>query len=415
MKINSLYDVVKADLCSGCGLCGSIAGQDKISIEINEAGYFRPRINHLDNESWQVIQKVCPGVQISREKKRKINQEEMLWGPIQSIWAGFATEKNIRWFASSGGALSALLIYLIEANDIDCIVQIGTCDDPLTPTVCLSNKRQQILRNVGSRYAPSSPLSNLLYLLKKDKKRFAFVGKPCDVAALKAYANLYPIIQQRIIVMLSFFCAGVPSLFATYDLLQALGVEKCNVETIRYRGCGWPGRASVKTLDGKEYSMSYDESWGNILGKRLQLRCKICPDSVGELADISFGDAWHIKNGRPSFDESPGRTLILVRSERGQKFFNAACDSGFLEVETFPIDQLAIIQPYQINRKMSLLPRLLALRLSGCPTPRFEGFHLVRMAYKAGITSFVWQFLGMLFRLLQKKVLNQIDSHKSEN
>lgn len=50
--------------------------------------------------------------------------------------------------------------------------------------------------------------------------------------------------------------------------------------------------------------MSYNESWGNILGKYLQKRCKICPDGIGEFADIVCADAWHgDKSGYPNFEE----------------------------------------------------------------------------------------------------------------
>jgi coenzyme F420 hydrogenase subunit beta len=37
--------------------------------------------------------------------------------------------------------------------------------------------------------------------------------------------------------------------------------------------------------------MSYADSWGGILSRHVQFRCKICPDGTGGFADVVCADA----------------------------------------------------------------------------------------------------------------------------
>ncbi len=52
------------------------------------------------------------------------------------------------------------------------------------------------------------------------------VGKPCDVAALRALERQDTRVSARFPVMLSFFCAGVPSLEGAAGILKALEVQE---------------------------------------------------------------------------------------------------------------------------------------------------------------------------------------------
>ncbi len=400
MQAYSLEEVTQAGLCAGCGICEALSGRDKVRMELDDNGFYRPRILQTAPEAWGQIQEVCPGISVKQNSNSGTTRLERLWGPVQSVWVGHSTDEQIRWQASSGGALSAILIFLLETGRVDRVVHVGADrSDPFLTAVYQSRTREQVMENAGSRYAPTAPLTGLAAWLAEEKTRFAFVGKPCDIAALRAYGKLNPAVEQRIIALVSFFCAGVPSLLATYDLIHALGVNKDEVKQFRYRGFGWPGRATAVDAKGKEYSASYEDSWGKILGKRLQFRCKICPDGVGELADVVCGDAWHMQNGMPSFEERPGRSLILARTTVGQHLVEEALAAGFLQAGEYNLQDLEVIQPYQKSRRQAIAPRLLALRLVGRPVPRYKGFFLMRNAWDAGLPFFLKQVGGMLRRL----------------
>lgn len=57
-------------------------------------------------------------------------------------------------------------------------------------------------------YGISVPLKDILQIVQSDKK-YAFVGKPCDVMALRRYLNKNEKLTKNIIYLLSFFlCRG---------------------------------------------------------------------------------------------------------------------------------------------------------------------------------------------------------------
>lgn len=403
MRAKSVKDVVDASLCTGCGICEAISGLGQIEMKIDSAGFYRPQVNSTNSESWKTIRQVCPGVVLNQAHNANPRRLEKLWGPICSTRVGYSTDGVIRWSAASGGALSALLVYLLETGKVDYVVHIGVVDGkPLQTAVCKSYTREQVLSRAGSRYVPTAPLVSLLEILS-EQSRFAFVGKPCDIAALRAYIQLEPRISPQIVALLSFFCAGVPSILATSDLVRALGVNEREVQQLRYRGMGWPGKASVVDNQRHVHSMSYQESWGEILGPRLQFRCKICPDGIGEMADIVCGDAWHIEGGRPSFEERPGQSLILTRTTQGQQLVEQAEVAGYLNTTKFDLETLEVIQPYQKNRRRAIVPRLLALWLVRRAFPKYSGFYLTNNAIDAGPWSFAREFGGMLRRLAKNK------------
>ena len=132
-------------------------------------------------------------------------------------------------------------------------------------------------------------------------KKYAFIGKPCDVTVLKNFQKLNPIIAEMIPITMSFFCAGLPRIDAQKKLLEEMG---CNgrVVSLRYRGNGWPGYATVNLENGKQCKMDYNTSWGKILGRDIMKMCRFCLDGIGEMADIACCDVWYLtEDNKPNF------------------------------------------------------------------------------------------------------------------
>ena len=66
MYFNKLTDITDNGLCIGCGLCQSIAGKDKIEINMNTKGQLLPKeIKKIDDKTFHKIVKTCPGTNIN--------------------------------------------------------------------------------------------------------------------------------------------------------------------------------------------------------------------------------------------------------------------------------------------------------------------------------------------------------------
>ncbi|WP_425992872.1 Coenzyme F420 hydrogenase/dehydrogenase, beta subunit C-terminal domain [Brevundimonas sp. TWP2-3-2] len=370
-----LNRIVRGGLCQGCGACASALGPDRLSMKMDSSGYLRPaRVSAPEAGDDVVLAKVCSGYGLDQEAAGR--PYDATWGPILSLQTGYSKDPEVRYKGSSGGVISALAIHLVETGAVDFVLQThASTEDPIGNETSASRDRSSIIASAGSRYSPSFPLVDIETHLAGER-RFAFVGRPCDVAALRRMALRDPRIDVQVPIMLSFFCAGVPSRKGALAVLDALGVEHSDVKEFTYRGRGWPGLARAIRHDGTDASMDYNSSWGAILNRHLQFRCKICPDGTGEFADVVCADAWYGKDGYPDFTEVDGRSLVVGRTERGQALIAAASARGVLALNPLEAAELRGMQPYQYERKRAVLSRLAALLLKGRTVPRFNGLGL---------------------------------------
>lgn len=404
--MNFLNKVLKEDVCSGCGLCVSISG-GKIQMAMSENGFLRPRITKkLSSKEEESIIKTCPGIIVKHDLNySNPSNFDDIWGPYNKILKGYSTNSEVRFSGSSGGVLTALGGYLIETKKVDCIVHVGASKTlPYINETKVSYTFQELLNNAGSRYAPSSPLEIIKELLDL-KKTLAVIAKPCDISALRRFIQLYPEINNQIKYLLSFMCAGVPSINGTKETIKKLGVELEDVNELRYRGEGWPGYFKVTNKFNEEFKMTYNESWGTILNKHLQFRCKICVDGTGEFADITCADAWdESNNGYPSFEEKEGQSLIIQRTAKGDELIEQAIKENYLRVDDnlISVRDIDKMQPYQLTRKKNIFYRKMALKTLGYSLPRYELKKLFKVSKSENIKKSFKNYLGMLIRKIKQ-------------
>ena len=101
------------EYCTGCGLCCSITNQQ---LEYDSKGF--PKV-HIDEQYEQLYKTVCP---CSGNASKKISQTSM-WGKSEAVYVGWATDKSIRYHASSGGILTAICCYLLDEQIVDGVIQ----------------------------------------------------------------------------------------------------------------------------------------------------------------------------------------------------------------------------------------------------------------------------------------------------
>lgn len=393
-----LEQIVGGNLCHGCGGCVAIAGPGAVEMRMNDAGYLRPEpVGILPGGYDERLDQVCSGRRIVQQPQASAPHAN--WGPLITVEAGHATDPGVRFRGSSGGVLSAIAIHLLEAGLVDAVIHASADpQDPVGNVTRASRDRDEIMGAAGSRYAPSSPLADLEAHLASGG-RYAFIGKPCDLATLRALARHDPRIDAQIPYKLSFFCAGVPSRKGAQALLRAMGVEPGELARFDFRGNGWPGVARAVRHDGTEATMDYAASWGAVLSRHLQFRCKICPDGVGAFADIVAADAWYGRDGYPDFEERDGRSLVIARTKAGRALLDSTVGQGKILLNPLPVREIALMQPYQVSRKRAVLARCLALLLLGRMLPRYSGLQLVRNVLRASPLWLVRNMLGTLRRL----------------
>ena len=372
-------------MCTGCGLCAAMS--EAVTME-NIKGFQRPVFKgevplDQDDNLNRDFRAACPGLRVEAVRNEGSTRHPVL-GPIVGIWEAHATDDSVRTKASSGGVLTALNLFLIETGRASKVLS-ATADstNPRTTVPVTIMTREQALAAAGSRYAPTSTLSHQKAFLPG----VAITGKPCEVSAYRAYSRVN---DAELPFLMSFFCAGTPSQQATDDLVEKLGIPRdVPLANLWYRGNGWPGEFTATSVDGDTVSTTYTESWGAALGPTVQWRCRICPDGVGESADITAGDFWEAdEKGYPEFSDKPGRSVLIARTQRGYELVLEAARAGVLSINPTNPDVVASMQPYQTSRRQFLLPRLLGSRILLGAVPYVSGFGILKSALRNPIRSY---------------------------
>lgn len=388
--------VLKNDLCLGCGLCESIY-PDICKMEINKQGFYYPSFKiPLDKNQDNILNKLCPSIHI----KANFRDKNSYWGPLLKISEAWASDDDIRFHAASGGVTTSLAIFLLETAKVDAILQVGNNDGSyLYNSLKESVTTNQILKNAQSRYAPALVFKEIKQIIANNPdKKYAFIGKPCDIAAIRNLQREYASFNNQLRLCISIFCAGMPSYTASEKTWRQSGYTD-DPESVVYRGDGWPGYFKAKWQDGREYKISYNESWGKILGRSLGMRCKVCPDGIGELADIAIGDSWSTKDGFPDFTEQPGRCFVMIRTKKGQELFQEALDKGYIIEKDMNLDRINEIQPYQNQRRRLTFWRLLPLQVKTGFLLKFKGLRVLKLGLQADFISALKTLIGSCKRV----------------
>lgn len=380
----AIGSVLAADTCSGCGACALISS--RVEVGIDSSGFVRPHVvgepenSETDAREAAEFDRACPGRRVPAPE-RSGRQRHPVLGDYVSVWEGWAVDPDTRFAGSSGGVLTALSGWLIDAGHVtSAVAAAGSSTQPTRTVPVRLTTKTEALAASGSRYAPVGVAA-----IAQFDGATAVVAKPCEVSAIRQLALARDAEQP---VLLSFFCAGTPHQQATDELVAALGVAPSDATGVRYRGNGWPGQFTVGGRDGQPRSTSYERSWGEHLGPHVQWRCKVCADGMGDHADIAVGDFWGADGaGYPVFEDAPGRSVILARTPRGHELLTGAVAAGVLEIRPIDLDAVARVQPLQVERSSMVGARLAGRLLAGRAIPRYPGYPLLRRALRSPVRA----------------------------
>ncbi len=379
---------------------------NRITMDLSTDGFMRPIVEPLNPQQQsnpqEILQfkKTCPGSTMTAPNDEQLQKDD-IFGTYVSSWVAWAVDPQIRNAGSSAGVLTALSNWLISTGRVNSVKASAEGQSDPRRTVPLTiTSREEALIAAGSRYAPVANLSNLT---REDFRDSAIVGKPCEASAIRQYADALQIPKEDHPIVMSFFCAGTPSQHATNALAELLEAPVDEIESLRYRGNGWPGEFAITLTSGDKKTMSYDKSWGTYLGRTVQWRCKICVDGTGGHSDIAVGDYWEVdQKGYPTFENADGRSVVIARTARGDELLQLAVSTGVIVTEPLNLSHVAAVQPLQTDRKQTLAARLAGRRIAGKRVPRYRGYGLIRIAKTTGKRN-IRAFAGTFVRTRQNR------------
>ncbi|WP_047863778.1 Coenzyme F420 hydrogenase/dehydrogenase, beta subunit C-terminal domain [Rubrobacter aplysinae] len=219
--------------------------------------------------------------------------------------------------AQDGGFVSALIISLLEKDEIDgALLAKESATEPWKGEAFLATTPEEVRECAGSFYNQTLALGHVDF---KDydlppNPRVAVVGTPCEIEGIKA-------MQARPWVWGS---SKVEAITLTIALLctKSFNYEKLMLDEVQEkRGVNLDDVGRVDIIRGKFIVQDHDgetifeEPIKDFHGAALK-GCDECADFMGHAADISVG----------SVGSADGYSSVLVRSDEGKVAFDAVRD-----------------------------------------------------------------------------------------
>jgi coenzyme F420 hydrogenase subunit beta len=357
-----------------------MAGAGLVDVVLTPEGRERPVARQpLDEATLERINAICPGTRVQGAAHGSRVTHDVVWGPAEQLAIGYAADPAVRYRASTGGVLTALGQFLLASGRAKFILHVAaSASEPLRTERRLSFDAASVLEGAGSRYGPAAPLVDFASLLERAEP-FALIAKPCDIAAVRNLARIDPRVDRYLRYALTFVCGGASDLTKSEEVVSELGIRPDELSLFRYRGYGNPGPTRLETKDGRSVELAYGEMWADEATWRIQPRCKICPDAIGESADLAASDVW--PGGGPT-GEDEGFNGIIVRTARGLELYEAALAAGAIVVEAGDVTfrDFDRFQPHQVRKKRAVWARLVGMRSAGQAVPETHDLRLSECA-----------------------------------
>ncbi len=356
-------EVVNEDLCIGCGTCAAVCPTRCI-----EMVYGKPKIERSVNRSECIkcgsCYFHCPRSFIDLDKLTEkvfggLGDEAL--GNYQEAYAARSTDPEILKLAQDGGIGTAILTYALEKGIIDgAAVAIRGEENPWQPIDFIARTKEDLLKAAGTKYSFASVMSTTRDAIEEaELEKFAFVGTPCMIQALKKM-ELYPYGSREIHNHIEFSMGLVCMENFLYGSLRSIieyevGVPLSKVTKMDIA----KGKFWVYTTDGDIIPIPLAEA-----AKYAGGGCHFCLDYVAELSDISIGSV-----GTPD-----GWSTLFVRTDKGKEIVEGAIEEGYIEVK--PIDEvkpgLGIIKKLAKRKKSDNLEHVMERKKEGKHIPYFK-------------------------------------------
>jgi coenzyme F420 hydrogenase subunit beta len=336
--------VIDADRCVQCGVCVAACPTDSIGVGEDDL----PKLVKMCT-GCSLCWDFCPRGGLRHEATWKLgsarqegDEEEICIEPNFKI-TGNGSARSVEGIgrvheslsarvdpmiegAQDGGVVSALLVSLIEAGEIDgALVARESAPEPWKGEAYLATTPEEVRDCAGSFYNQTLALAHVDFegYELPPNPRIAVVGTPCEIEGIKA-------MQAR---PWTWGSSRVEAITLTVALLctKSFNYEKLMLEEIRdKRGVDLDEVGRVDVMRGKLIVQDtggetiFEEPIRDFHGAALK-GCDECADFMGHAADISVGSVGSID----------GYSSVLIRTEEGLEAFSHVREN----LEMRPLDK----------------------------------------------------------------------------
>ncbi len=313
--------IIESGFCTLCGACEAACPVH--AIKVDEEKVHRLHDCSKDLDLCPICYEICPHSEalllrsLSFISDAPIKNEAL--GYYRKIVLAQGIDPKLREQSHGGAVVTSLLIYGIEKKVFDsAIVSQSEPENPAKPKPLVALVPDDILSAVGSKFFPSSvakAYGSAVY--EYGKTKIAFVGVPCQVLALRKMETWQHKISGNLKITIGLFCFGTFSLSRLLEhLTTTYKIKPSDIKQMRLSS------KFVIQTENDVIRIPLSEIEDHILPS-----CRTCTDFTAELADISIGGAYPLKDW----------STVIIRTKAGEDFFYDAVEHGV--INTWVIEQ----------------------------------------------------------------------------
>lgn len=319
--------------CCGCQACGDICHAEAISFHSDHEGFWYPEVDRNKCTDCHLCEKICPVLNIDALKHHNKSAPK--------VFGGYNKDIVIRFDSTSGGVFSLLAQAMYKQKGY---VSGAIYTDDFKVVNFISDDKKDLRRLRSSKYVQSNAeglYKRIKSLLESGEKVLA-CGSPCQMAALRSFLRK----DYENLIIVDFLCRATnsPKVFEKYkESLEARYGSKIMAIKDKNKDHGWHSLARKVTFEngrvyyGEGHEDDYRRGYhANVFERPSCYECKF--KGIPRISDITLGDFWGIGSVDPSLEQNLGTSLVMVNSEKGEKYFDIIRDK--LVMKEFSIDDI---------------------------------------------------------------------------
>ena len=319
--------------CCGCQACGDICHAEAISFHPDHEGFLYPEVDRNKCTDCHLCEKICPVLNIDALKHHNKSAPK--------VFGGYNKDIVIRFDSTSGGVFSLLAQAMYKQKGY---VSGAIYTDDFKVVNFISDDKKDLRRLRSSKYVQSNAeglYKRIKSLLESGEKVLA-CGSPCQMAALRSFLRK----DYDNLIIVDFLCRATnsPKVFERYkESLEARYGSKIVAIKDKNKDHGWHSLARKVTFENGQvyYGEGHEDDYrrgyhANVFERPSCYECKF--KGVPRISDITLGDFWGIGSVDPSLEQNLGTSLVMINSEKGEKYFDIIRDK--LVMKEFSLDDI---------------------------------------------------------------------------
>ena len=360
-------NISKIHNCYGCGVCAISCTKNIISIELNDNGFYEPRISDVNK---------CTDCGLCFDVCAYSHDEISLQNLEIHSYAAWSNDSAVRRKCSSGGVGFELGRMMLSKGYKVCGVRYNA--EVVRAEHYIATTLEELIQSIGSKYIQSYTVDGFKGISRKEK--YLVTGTPCQIDSFRRYIRRFRVEDN--FVLMDFFCHGVPSMFVWQKYLKDVEkvVGKVTYASWRNKWRGWHDSWAIG-IDGEKHGkkVNWHDSYNSLIkerktfvNSRLSQGDKFYALFFGDgclggacydhckykykhsSADIRIGDAW----GTCYKKDEDGVSAVITFTSIGNEWLKKAN----LHIEQKPFDVVAELQIKKASKR-TLITKILMKEL----------------------------------------------------